>query len=661
MPDPMGGPGAPLGGGGNVKPQGMPGKPPKDKPEPLKDLDKEAFKTLVDDIYRAMHDSKVKADSVEEILDYLLGYNWTENRFLELSKYLNTTIRSLILSIRNSIKKHGVNDTIKKVYRKIEEIQGPSDIPPGAPAPGGPPALGGMPPMGPPPGPVGGPPEGPPGIGASDRSQSRNLTDVDLEIINKRGFKQMSKIIVKEGSVVDSAEYSKEIINNLSSASRKVKASMKKYDDLKMKYAGVLALKKAMDDAMPGGMGGDAAPLPGMGPDEEIGAPAGDGGELSGIKQDLEKIIDDIETIKEEVVGTQEEIGEGALDLDEEVKEGEDAIPGLEGEEADKVESKISEAKAVIKDAKKLAREDVSAFFPFLKKKDKKDDKKDKDEKEDKKDKDDKKDKKDKKEDKDDKEKKSFVDVETVIRRVKARLEELRDEKEANLYPYKKEIKPIPKVDNTNAETAKQQYGKTLDKGTYESDKKYENINPEESYADIPVKNEGTSTKEKKVSIEVAERIRKHSVENAVDQARLSVELASRQQLKGMIDDPLKDSLKRNIIEAGVDAETADAIIHNAYIDSFELSQKAVMKEAFETFMNKEFDEFVKIAKFVDDYTVKADTSSVENVEDIFREKEANESAPLRGFSADKGSSMNFKTYWQNVARESGRPIRERK
>ena len=99
MPDPMGGPGAPLGGGGNVKPQGMPGKPPKDKPEPLKDLDKEAFKTLVDDIYRAMHDSKVKAGSVEEILDYLLGYNWTENRFLELSKYLNTTIRSLILSI----------------------------------------------------------------------------------------------------------------------------------------------------------------------------------------------------------------------------------------------------------------------------------------------------------------------------------------------------------------------------------------------------------------------------------------------------------------------------------------------------------------------------------------------------------------------------------
>ena len=643
-------------GGSPVKPMGAPGAPTKDQGAPLEPLDKDTFDTLVDDIYSAIDDEKIKSENVEDVLNYLLSNSWSEKRIRRLSKYLKSSIKSMIFSIIKHIKEDGVNETIDLIKDKIQEINGEEGIPGGEPVP--PPAGG-----------PGGLPLGLPPLGASeDRSNEREITDVDLDIINKRGF-NMGKIIVKEGAVVDSAEYAKEIINKISSTARKVKTSMKQFEDVKLKYAGLLALKHAIEgtDTAAGGMGA------GMGAGVDAGMPAMDAGpvgpeEASGgvsadLKEDVSEALEKLDDIKDELVEVKELMKEDVGKAEEAIGEGEDVLEkadlgGLESDEADEVEEKAAAAREIVKEAKKKLKEDVFAMADFFKKKEKKDD--DKNEKKEKKD-DDKDEKKENKKDKKDEkkeDKKSSIDVDSLLRKVKARIEELRSEKEANLYPFKKEVKPIAKVDNINAETAKKQIS-TADgeiKKQPVADKKYENINPEEAYADLSVSEDKGTKGEKKVSMEVAERVRKHSVQNAVDKARLSVELAARQQLKGMIEDPLREALAKNMIESGAEPELAEAIIHNAYVDAYQGSQQAIMKEAFETFMEKDIDEFIKIAKFVDDYVVKTGSvGSVENTEETFRDKEASTSAPLRGFSADKDSQKEmFKNYWQDVARKRG-------
>ena len=660
---PLGG-GTPLGGGSPIKPIGEPGAPNKDSIEAPTPLDQDSFKGLVDDVYAAMDDAKVLAKTSEDIINYLLENKWSEKRLRDLSKYLKTSIKEMILSIKKHVKKDGVNETIDLIKKKINKIQSENasempapGIPPLTPNLAGPPgaAMGagtGLP-LTPP------PPTGGPGIVASS-NDTRTLTDVDLKNISKRGS-QMSKVIIKDGAVVDSSAYAKELIDKLSDSIRTVKTSMKKFDDVKVKYAGALALKKAIEEIglkTPGG-GMDA------GIDMDMGPGAAEG-EEGGVDSKLDTIIDKLDTMSGDLAalkGEEEEVGdelEGDTDVlddvtDEAEKESE-SIPGKEGKD---VMSMVEEARTVISTAKSKLRENITASFEDMikakkEKADKKDDKKD-DKKENpfkKKD-----EKKDEKKDKD-----ASIDVEDLIRKVKARIEEIRSEKEANLYPFKKEIKPIPPVDNINAETAGKQIS-TVDKeikGQPVTDKDMENIN----HGDIGQKDlsysQGKSdpgkTTEKKVSIEVAERIRKHSIQNAIDKARLSVELASRQQLKGMIDDPLRVSLSKNIVEAGIDPETAEAIIHNAYIDAYEESHKSIMKEAFDTFMEKDFDEFTKIAKFVDDYKVKqAEISSVENTEESFRDKEASDNAPLRGFSADKDSRKEmYREYWTHVSNNRG-------
>ena len=650
---PLGG-GTPIGGSPPIKPIGEPGAPTKDSVDAPTPLDQDSFKGLVDDVYAAMDDAKVLAKNSEEILNYLLENKWSEKRLRDLSKYLKTSIKQMILSIKKHVKKDGVNETIDLIKKKINNIQ--SENVSETPAPG-------MPPMTPnlagPPGAAMGagtglpltppPPTGGPGVMASS-SDIRTLTDVDLEKISKRGS-NMSKVIIKDGAVVDSSAYAKELIDKLSDSIRSVKTSIKKYDDVKVKYAGALALKQAIEEV------GGSAITPGggigAGADMDLGpGTMGDEGGEGGDSKKLDTIIEKLDTMSGDIAelkGNEEEVGdelEGDTDVlgdvtDEAEKESE-GIPGKDGKD---VMSMVEEARIVIATAKSKLRENITASFEdMIKAKKEKADKKD-----------------EKKEDKKDKD--ASIDIEDLIRKVKARIEEIRTEKEANLYPFKKEIKPIPPVDNINAETAGKQIS-TDDKeikGQPVTDKDMENIN----HGDIGQKDLSYSqgkadpgkTTEKKVSIEVAERIRKHSVQNAIDKARLSVELASRQQLKGMIDDPLRVSLAKNIVEAGIDPEIADAIIHNAYIDAYEESHKSIMKEAFDTFMEKDFDEFTKIAKFVDDYKVKqAEISSVENTEESFRDKEASDNnAPLRGFSADKDSRKEmYREYWTHVSNNRG-------
>jgi len=400
-----------------------------------------------------------------------------------------------------------------------------------------------------------------------------------------------------------------------------------------------------MDD-MPGGglgaekddMGGAMPPAPDMGMKDE--GPEGEG-DLGKIEEGIEKIEDQLEEILDKM-------DEGVSSLKEDKEKGEDILGKEEGPEEDleKLEAKINDAKIVLAEAKK-EKGDKGFGFPFFGKGKGKEDKK-----EDKDDKDGKKDKKDEKKD-DKKDKKEGSDVEGLLGKIRSRIEELRSEKEANLYPFKKEVKPIPPVDNINAETAKKQISTTDSeiKGQPAKDKEQENMNHGDlGQADLAYKTKGKNVSGKKVSIETAEKVRKHSVQNASDKAKLSVELAARQQLKGLISDPLKEALVKNLTEAGVEAETADAIIHNAYVDAYEESHKILIKEAFEIFMNKEFDEFVKIAKFVDSYEVKtASTPVKEEDTENFKEKEASTSAPLRGFSSESHKGEVFKGYWKDV------------
>ena len=339
---PFGG-GTPIGGNPPIKPIGEPGAPNKDIADTPTPLDQDSFKGLVDDVYAAIDDAKIKAKNSEEIINYLLANNWSEKRLRDLSKYLKTSIKQMILSIKKHVKKDGVNETIDLIKKKINRIQ--SENAPEIPAPG-------MPPMTPnlagPPGAAMGAgtglpltpplPTGGPGVMAS-LNEIRTLTDVDLKNISKRGSK-MSKVIIKDGAVVDSSAYAKELIDKLSDSIRSVKTSIKKYDDVKVKYAGALALKQAIEEV------GGSAITPGggigAGADMDLG-PGTMGDEGGGDSKKLDTIIEKLDTMSGDIAelkGEEEEVGDeldGDTDVlgdvtDEAEKESE-GIPGKEGKD----------------------------------------------------------------------------------------------------------------------------------------------------------------------------------------------------------------------------------------------------------------------------------------------------------------------------------------
>lgn len=232
---------------------------------------------------------------------------------------------------------------------------------------------------------------------------------------------------------------------------------------------------------------------------------------------------------------------------------------------------------------------------------------------------------------------------ESIVNKIMTRVTEM---KKANLYPFKDLNKQ--QVDNTNATTAKDQI-KTIDKeikgGKQPSSadsSKAPSISPTDIKTDL-------KAQKGKVSVEAAERIKQHSVDNAISKARLSVELAARQQLKGLLENPLKQACVKNMVEAGIPEETADAITHNAFIDGYEDMQKYIIKEAFDTFMNEDIKDFIKVAEFTDSYKVKE--SSEAPVEgDGTQVKTASAAAPLRGTQVKNDRKAEFKKFWETVS-----------
>lgn len=157
----------------------------------------------------------------------------------------------------------------------------------------------------------------------------------------------------------------------------------------------------------------------------------------------------------------------------------------------------------------------------------------------------------------------------------------------------------------------------------------------------------------------------KKAVAASIDKARLSVEMAARQQLKGLLDNPLKQAIVNNLTETGLPEKIAQAIAHNSLIDGFEESQKIVLAEAFGTFIKKDYDEFVKIAKFTKDFEVTAnfgdDSTEVEDSADdattdttpVVEDKdEASVTASLRPSPSGHTVDDEFTSYWNDVRKK---------
>jgi len=254
----------------------------------------------------------------------------------------------------------------------------------------------------------------------------------------------------------------------------------------------------------------------------------------------------------------------------------------------------------------------------------------------------------------------------TIVDQLETRLAELK--KEANLYPFKDLNKQ--QVDPINAQTASDQastINTEISGGNHatKEPQRGETLAPGDISTTNPTVGQGNPSEAPnsktvnapaagKVSVEVAEKIRQSSVENERAKAKLSVELACQQQLKGLIDNPLRVAMVKNMIEAGIAEASAEAIAFNSFLDGYEESQKLVMKEAFEEFMTKDIDEFIKIAKVTKEHRVKEGSqASVENVEEGTRNKTASlDSAPLRGSQPNKGRKEDYSKYWTDVARE---------
>lgn len=464
------------------------------------------------------------------------------------------------------------------------------------------------------------------------------------------------KIVINNGTLEEVSVEDSNVLNRLAQAIGRVKRSIKNYEDTNIRVAGIRALRAAE-----------------FGLDTDIEGPDADDADMGMSDDDV--ISDAVETIEDAAKEIKDAIGEGEGLADE--AEGEIAGGGKGADEMIKLTMVVNMARDVIANAKTFLKsirnkESVAgikgkiesgegsgkAMDIAMGKSGPKGDKKDKGYKKDKGEK--KEDTKDDSKEKEDtasveageeaKEEKKSSDSNDLVRKIKARLQQLREEKEANLYPFKDLAGAAAKVDNTNAETAK----KTISTVNSEikkqpvKDKAYPTINQDGALKDLPVKSEGKNTSGKSVSLKAAEKIRQHSVENAVNKARLSVELASQQQLKGLIADPLKEALVKNLSDVGISEDAAKAIVHNAYIDAYEDSHKAIIKEAFDTFINKDLNDFVNVAKFVKNYTVR---EADEAVSEETRQKEASdESVALRPSQVDK--KQIYKDYWTSVAKE---------
>jgi hypothetical protein len=665
------GAGTPLGGGPAVEPMGTAGAPPTRPKTPDQqaedDLNERAVPGLISDVVDGLQEigkgakeeiktkyANLPKSKIYSLFDYLLSLGWTEQQLESMAREAGMSKRQLIEELVNKVQTGGEEAAEKFFTEKIQENQLPDIMPSGPPVPGtsGGPAGG----LKSPPPEIGTPGKGPnptlPPMQASPGLPPKitaNLSDVGLNEINFkiREAVIMDKVIVtKDGTLEKVADGMSGVLEKLALAIRDTRTATKQLEDTKLKYAGTIALKlrKAEFPGAEKEEGEEKEEVDEFGGEEDLDEGLGEG------DIDKQMVTDGIDKVQEGMSMIQDAMG-GV----EQALEG----PGVSSEDMTKAEPMMGIAAATLNKAKEVVKTAKKDMEALNKKKDKKkvdskmqkamlggsgkkiaaEGEEVKEEKEEEK-----------------KEETSEKDA-GLVAKVKARLAELRAEKEANLYPFNKDPygSADAKVDNINAENAKQQASTANSeiKAQPVTDKDNSRINSELGQKDLPYKTEGKNTADSKVNIPDQKKVGSdvEDVENAFSKSRLAVELASLQQLKGLITNPLKEAFVNSMVEAGINKEAAEGIAENAFIDGYEASQKVVMKEAFETFVKKPYEDFVKVSQFTQDYTTKKGDvfASVEDAEG--RDKTASTNPPFRGSKVgDHGE--DYKNYWQQVKRE---------
>lgn len=658
---PKGEAGAPMLGGGDMG-GGLGGPPPVPKtPEELEEdkLALSSVPTIIEDISEGLDNELHRQANtqipreVEKLVNHLLELGWTEGTLKKIIRKSKMKPTDFFVKLAQKIKKSGEAGAIEFLKKKLTPEPEPL-------AAGTPPMLGGA--QGNEPAPV---PQME-GVPQTAKASSTNVHSTNQKI--KRGD-PMGKIVIKEGALVEVSDKTSSVLNDLVVSIRKTRASISRYEEAKLRYAGIVSLRKTAAFGEEEGSEEDT-----MEDDAEFGGEETDDFGAEDTDMDKEKVLDAVAAIKDAVQGLEDaingveaELGGAPEEMGMDIAEMNDTEGAL-----DKANDIKAKAHQILKSAKK----DIAAIFEKGKK-DKKKDKKD-DKKKGKSSKDPMavamggKTAEDKHEDNETEEEeekeesckdKDASETDSIIKRVKARLSELRRMKESQLYPFENIAGPSQNVSNINAENAGQQ-ASTADseiKGQPAKDKDNERINSELGQKDLAYKTEGKSTKGKDVApavtskmssdesitVEAAETARTHSIKNAVDKAKLSVELASQQQLKGLIASPLKEAFMKNMTEVGIPVDTAEAIIHNAFVDGYEANQKVLMKEAFETFMAKPIEDFVKVAQFTKSHVVKE--GSVVDSEEESRDKSA--SVGLKGSPVADTKKDEYRSYWEDKER----------
>lgn len=241
-----------------------------------------------------------------------------------------------------------------------------------------------------------------------------------------------------------------------------------------------------------------------------------------------------------------------------------------------------------------------------------------------------------------------------VLEKLKEKIATLAElKKEANLYPFKDLNKQ--EQEGRNGDDSKSQISEIdtdMKSGEMTKDKKDgflgQNRDKGNQINDPGMdvsKEYNKAAAEELITRKEAAVSRKKSVDEALAKARMAMETASVQQLKGLLESPLKESIVKELVVAGMDPNTATAIVHNAFVENYEPSQRIVINEAFDTLAKQGLDEFAKVSQFTKTYAGEFSAS----VEDGNQVKTAQDksSVNLRGSRVDNSNNgFDYLDFW---------------
>jgi hypothetical protein len=708
------GPPIPIGGAGGVKPMGMPGapagggsvadagtmsglqmgagskKPVLPSQDPEKQLNDKANLLVSDTIEKLRHTNDDTKELIDRAKQGLLPKD-KEEELIDLiaDSLLNEgfkTYRIQDLQHEKGFENFSdyVMDMIQTNQRNLQKEEKQTQL------------LQGLPPVTPKPMSKGNAPlmEKKPdndtmGVNPPKAAQSNTSASYYKDANFNRSVLMKKQVELKDGTLVlrEATDVSN-VIEGISIARRKVEALLEEVQDGFIKQAGIEALIKQGELGMPGGLGGGMPGGMGMGAGPMAPGAGGLDAIIGKLKDAIQALADFLgkgsalkkdETIpKKDFDDLEGEMGKGKATMDKSLPVAKGDIkpfggpkkeepkpfggPALEKKEVAAASEETT--KEAAKDSQKAMDVAMGKVGPEKKKEEKKDDKK-----EDKKDDDKTKKADDESEEgseaseegteekkEEEPEKSASISAQSIVSVIKERLAMT---KEAQLYPFKDLNKQ--NVDNINATTAKQQastINSEVSGGKHPEGERAQSIAPKPISETARTPEKGKCSEKGKVSVEVAERIRQSTVQNEISKARLAVELASQQQLKGLIPNPLKEAFVKNMVGCGINKEAAEDIAHNSFVDGYEQSQKEVMKEAFETFMGKDVNDFIKVAKYTKEFKVKEgsqeSSETVTASEEVTREKTASvKDTPLRGTQASKDRKEEFRNYWEDVFRDN--------